>query len=159
MQRSNSNARINYFPYAEADIKGSKKYSNIKGKAKFYKWKNGSIVKLELFGLPNSNKNNIFGFHIHEGKSCVENEGEKPFDTAGAHLNTEDDMHPNHVGDLPVIYSNDCYAYMEFFTNRFTPEEVISHTVIIHENKDDFMTDPAGNSGNRIACGQIIRFR
>ena len=27
--------------------------------------------------------------------------------------------------------------------------------VVIHGGKDDYMTDPAGNSGNRIACGVI----
>jgi superoxide dismutase, Cu-Zn family len=28
-------------------------------------------------------------------------------------------------------------------------------TLVIHANKDDYMTDPAGNSGDRIACGVI----
>jgi hypothetical protein len=27
--------------------------------------------------------------------------------------------------------------------------------VVIHGGKDDYMTDPAGNAGNRIACGVI----
>jgi Cu-Zn family superoxide dismutase len=27
--------------------------------------------------------------------------------------------------------------------------------IIIHQNADDYVTDPAGNSGNRIACGVI----
>jgi superoxide dismutase, Cu-Zn family len=27
--------------------------------------------------------------------------------------------------------------------------------VVIHDGKDDYMTDPAGNAGNRIACGVI----
>ena len=57
-----------------------------------------------------------------------------------------------------MIYSNAGYAYMEFFTNRFVPSQIISHTVIIHENKDDLITNPAGNSGKRIACGEIKRY-
>ena len=156
MRRTSRNQNISYLPYAVANIKGSKKFNNIKGKVKFYPCKNGSIVKLEIEGLPNKNKNNFFGMHIHEGSKCEENEGEKPFTSAGSHLNTNNDKHPNHVGDMPSIYSNDGYAYMEFFTNRFKPEEVVGRTVIIHENKDDFMTDPAGNSGDRIACGEIM---
>lgn len=159
LQRRGSNYRINYLPYAVADVNGSESHEKIKGKVKFYPWKNGSIVKIEVEGLPNSNKNNFFGFHIHEGSECSEKEGEKAFLSAGGHLNTENDEHPQHVGDLPLLYSNDGYAYMEFFTNRFTPNDVISHTVIIHEHKDDLITDPAGNSGDRIACGEIVRFR
>jgi Cu-Zn family superoxide dismutase len=27
--------------------------------------------------------------------------------------------------------------------------------IVIHANKDDEMTDPAGNAGDRIACGVI----
>jgi Cu-Zn family superoxide dismutase len=30
-------------------------------------------------------------------------------------------------------------------------------TIVIHENIDDYKTDPAGNSGARIACGVIER--
>ena len=159
MRGRNSNYRINSLPYAVANIKGSKSHSRIKGKVKFYPWKDGSIVKVEIMDLPTVNKNNFFGFHIHEGSKCVEEEGKPAFESVGGHLNIEKDEHPQHVGDLPLLYSNNGYAYMEFFTNRFTPNEVISHTVIIHEHKDDLMTDPAGNSGNRIACGEIVRFR
>lgn len=82
-----------------------------------------------------------------------------PFEAAGNHLNTENDKHPNHLGDLPMIYSNNGYAYMEFFTSRFTPDKVIDKTLIIHDDIDDFMTDPAGNSGERIACGKIVRYK
>lgn len=159
MQSRNSNYRINYFPYGIADIKGSENYNTIKGKAKFYSWKNGTIIRIEVDGLPNEHKNNFFGFHIHSGNECVEKQGEKNFESAGPHLNTENDKHAQHIGDLPMIYSNDGYAYMEFFTNRFKPEEVISHTIIIHRNKDDLITEPSGNSGNRIACGEIVRFK
>jgi len=158
LQSRNSNYRIN-LPYAVADIKGSKEYSNIRGKAKFYPWKDGTIIKVEIEGLPNVNKNNFFGFHIHEGNKCTEEDGNPAFESAGGHLNFENDTHPQHVGDLPLLYSNAGYAYMEFFTKRFNPAEVISHTVIVHANIDDLMTQPAGNSGNRIACGVIIRFR
>jgi Cu-Zn family superoxide dismutase len=29
--------------------------------------------------------------------------------------------------------------------------------VVVHEGKDDYASDPAGNSGNRIACGVLVR--
>ncbi|NMB33378.1 MAG: superoxide dismutase family protein, partial [Clostridium sp.] len=41
------------------------------------------------------------------------------------------------------------------YTSRFTPREVVGKTVIIHENPDDFRSQPSGDSGDRIACGVI----
>jgi Cu-Zn family superoxide dismutase len=31
--------------------------------------------------------------------------------------------------------------------------------LVIHAKADDMKTDPSGNSGDRIACGEIIRMR
>lgn len=44
---------------------------------------------------------------------------------------------------------------MMFFTNRFSIEEIIGRTVVIHDMTDDFKTQPSGNSGKKIACGVI----
>ena len=44
---------------------------------------------------------------------------------------------------------------MLVYTDRFRPVDVIDKTVIIHDNSDDFKTQPSGNSGNKIACGVI----
>jgi len=155
------NRRINRvsvnLPYAMAELKGSYKYPKLRGKVKFYGYKEGSLIRVEVEGLPNENKNNFFGFHIHEGYRC--DEGETPFESAGGHLNLENDQHPNHLGDLPVIYSNNGYAYIEFYTSRFNPEIVVDSVVIIHKEKDDLKTEPAGNSGDRIACGKILRLK
>ena len=38
---------------------------------------------------------------------------------------------------------------------QILPEEVVGHTVVIHENRDDVQMQPAGNSGAKIACGEI----
>jgi len=155
------NRRVNRvsvnLPYAMAELKGSYKYQGLRGKVNFYGYKEGSLVRVEIEGLPNENKNNFFGFHIHEGHKC--DDGETPLESAGGHLNPENDKHPNHLGDLPVIYSNKGYAYMEFYTSRFKPDKVVDSVVIIHKEKDDLKTDPAGNSGERIACGKILRIK
>lgn len=63
--------------------------------------------------------------------------------------------HGNHSGDFPVLFSNDEYARMSFFTDKFKPTDIIGKSVIIHENPDDYRSQPAGNSGKRIACGVI----
>jgi Cu-Zn family superoxide dismutase len=44
---------------------------------------------------------------------------------------------------------------MGFFTDRFRVDEVIGHSVIIHQNPDDYRSQPAGASGKRLACGVI----
>lgn len=143
-----------YLPYAIANIKGSDKYSNIKGIVEFYPFKGGSLIKLEIKGLPTKNKNNFFGFHIHEGNECKSKEND-PFGLAGNHLNPEKDEHPNHLGDLPIIYSNNGYAYIQFYTSRFTKKDIINHVVIVHEKEDDLKSQPSGSSGEKIACGVI----
>lgn len=44
---------------------------------------------------------------------------------------------------------------MTVLTNRFNIEEIIGKVVIIHDKPDDFVTQPSGNSGTKIACGEI----
>ena len=71
-------------------------------------------------------------------------------------LYNEDTLpHGNHSGDFPVLFSNNGYARMSFFTDKFKPEDIINRSVIIHQNPDDYRSQPAGNSGKRIACGVI----
>ena len=45
---------------------------------------------------------------------------------------------------------------MSVYIQKFTPDQIVGRTVIIHEKADDFTTQPSGNSGKMIACGQII---
>jgi Cu-Zn family superoxide dismutase len=44
---------------------------------------------------------------------------------------------------------------MSFFTNKFRVSQVIGKAVIIHENPDDYRTQPAGAAGKRLACGVV----
>jgi len=143
-------------PYAIAYLKGGKNNSEIKGTVEFFPWATGSIIKLEILGLPKDTPNNFFGFHLHENGVC---DITKNFESSGAHYNKNMNAHPNHVGDLPMIYSNNGYAFMLYYTNRFTPDEIIGKSVIIHKMVDDLKTEPSGNSGERIACGVVIKRR
>ena len=63
--------------------------------------------------------------------------------------------HPMHAGDLPPILSANGIGILSTFTNRFTVEEVIGKSFIIHSGYDDFTSQPAGNAGTRWACGVI----
>jgi len=64
--------------------------------------------------------------------------------------------HPHHAGDLPPLFGNNGYALSMFLTTRFSVSEIIGRTVILHSAPDDFTSQPAGNSGVKIACGVIV---
>lgn len=137
-------------PIAEAIIEGSEKYPDIRGKVLFFQEKGAVLVKAEIVGLPN-NESGFFCFHIHEGNNC---EG-KDFPNVGSHLNTQKRPHPLHTGDLPPLLSCNGSASMNVRTCRFQVREIIGRTVIIHYGADDFLTQPSGNAGEKIACGVI----
>ena len=80
-----------------------------------------------------------------------------PLANAMSHYNPDGCVHPYHAGDLPPLFGNDGLALSLFLTNRFSVDEVIGRTVIIHDHPDDFVTQPSGNSGAKIACGVIRR--
>ncbi len=146
-------------PDAKADIKGSSTNPNIIGGANFYQTKDGVLLTVEVMGLPASGNpcaGGVFGFHIHEGASCT-GTAEDPFADTKGHFNPQDCRHPHHSGDLPPLFETDGRAFMVFLTGRFTVGEIIGRTIIIHSAPDDFTTQPAGNSGKKIACGKIRR--
>jgi Cu-Zn family superoxide dismutase len=147
---------------AIANLRGSKEYPSINGIITFEDVANGAYVTTEIFGLPEykkaSNKSpqiGPHGFHIHEYGNCDEENSENPFSNAGGHYNPYDQPHGNHAGDFPVVFSNNGYARMSFFTNKFSIKDIIGRSVIVHENPDDYQTQPSGGAGKRIACGII----
>ena len=79
------------------------------------------------------------------------------FELTKGHYNPTNEPHPFHAGDLPSLFSNNGYSYMVVYTNRFKPVDVVGKTVVIHQNPDDYRTQPAGNTGTKIACGEIKR--
>ncbi len=148
---------------AIAVIQGSELAPDVQGTVKFLGIADGSWVEAEIFGLPefseamgNSPQIGPFGFHIHEKDTCGSIHTDRPFEAAGGHWNPEDEPHGNHAGDFPVLFSNGGTAKMLFFTNRFFPRDVIGRSVVIHQSPDDYITQPSGSGGKRIACGSIV---
>lgn len=148
-------------PDACAKIKGITQYPKINGKVCFYSVHGGTVVESEIYGLPENEKQmigNFFGFHIHEGDSCSGDEKDLLKNTGG-HYNPLNVEHPNHAGDLIPLLSVGDKAWSSFYTGRFYPEDIIGKTVVIHDMPDDFRSQPAGNSGKKIACGVIREIR
>lgn len=161
-----ASAALSDYYYFQADIAGNSSAPDLRGTARFYPWLEGTMVEIELTGLPN--RAEPFALHIHNGAVCEPDD----FLSAGEHLQSTDietevspenhvtnlrnaPRHPAHIGDLPSIFSNNGYAYMATYTDRFIPQQVNGRTVIVHRSFDDFRTQPSGNSGSRIACGVI----
>lgn len=103
-----------------------------------------------------------FGMHIHAVGKC---QGPK-FTTAGPHWNPAGKQHGTenpmgaHAGDLPnVTAAADRKITLEQRLGDITLEgaggllDADGAALVIHEKPDDYMTDPSGNSGNRIICG------
>ncbi|MCA1057232.1 superoxide dismutase family protein [Rossellomorea aquimaris] len=123
----------------------------------------GVEVDLDLEGLPPGEH----GIHFHEKGSCKRPD----FVSAGNHFNPEDKMHgllhPEgaHAGDLPNLIVEDDGTFKAKLmaplvtmtkgkASLFTKDGT---SLIITENKDDGMTQPAGDSGLRIACAEIAK--
>ncbi|MEA3320271.1 MAG: superoxide dismutase family protein [Bacillota bacterium] len=133
------------------------------GVAKVSEDPNGVKIELNLEGLPPGEH----AVHIHEKGLC----DAPDFKTAGNHFNPDDKqhglMHPEgaHVGDLPnIIVEDDGTVIAELMAPQATLEEGKTSlfgkdgtAIIITENIDDGMTQPAGDSGERIACGVITK--
>ena len=147
-------------PFASAELWGSSKYQGIKGKVEFFSTPIGVVVCTEISGLPYDRgalcASQIYGMHIHNTGKCT-GSAEEPFSDAGAHFDRGGCEHPYHSGDLPSLFGNDGYAWGAVLTNRFSPEDIIGRSVIIHRDSDDMKTQPSGASGERIACGIITR--
>ena len=147
---------------AFANIRGSSFAPNLHGNVFFHSVAGGTEVSAEFWGLPlyqpatnTSQPIGPFGFHIHEYGVCEITDPNDPFLSAGGHYNPTNQPHGNHAGDFPVVFSNNGYARMNFFTDRFTPADIVGKSVLLHQNPDDFRSQPSGNSGKRMACGVI----
>lgn len=145
-----------------AKIKGGPLAPRLRGTVLFEDAPGGTWVSVDVVGLPpyqpaEDGKQPVgpHGFHVHVNGDCTVGNPDNPFASAGGHWNPTNQPHGNHAGDFPVLFSNNGRAIMSFFTDRFRVEDVIGRSVIIHQNPDDYRTQPAGNSGKRLACGLI----
>ena len=142
-------------PDGVAEICGGVDVPGLAGCVRFYQENGCVLIEARVSGLPGESETGFFGFHIHQGVSC----SGADFSGTGSHYNPMDQIHPKHAGDLPPLLS--CYgnAYLAVKTDRFSVDEIIGRTVVIHSDPDDFHSHPAGNAGKKIACGVIRKTR
>jgi Cu-Zn family superoxide dismutase len=103
------------------------------------------------------------GFHVHEKGDCSSGDGM----SAGAHFNPTGQPHGrydgamHHSGDLPSLRADaDGVARFSFDSSSFRvgsgSTDIVGRGLIVHRDPDDFVTQPAGNSGPRLACAVIV---
>ena len=112
------------------------------------------LIVVRVFGLPES-ETGSFRLHIHQGESYSGTD----FSETGSHYGPIGQIHPKHAGDLPPLLACQGNAYLSVKTDRFSVNEIVGRTVVIHSDPDDFHSQPAGNAGKKIACGVIRKMR
>lgn len=129
--------------------------SDVKGVVTFEKVADGVKVSAEVNGIGNT----VHGFHIHQFGDCSSDDGM----STGGHYNPSDmdhnspDADERHMGDMGNLtgagkghVTN--YSYVD---TNIKLDKIIGRAVIVHEGEDDFVTQPTGDAGGRIACGVI----
>jgi Cu-Zn family superoxide dismutase len=122
----------------------------------------GLLVRGTIDGVPPG----PHALHFHEVGKC-----EPPFTSAGGHFNPGHTSHgmltPNgpHAGDLPnLVVPASGKLDFELFAPGLTlstgPTALLDadgSAVVIHAKADDHQSQPAGDSGDRIACAVVAR--
>lgn len=122
----------------------------------------GVEIVVEASHLPEG----LHGFHIHENGVC----DTPTFESAGGHFNPTEKEHgfdnPKgpHAGDMHNLDVQADGAVQQTFYNEAVTlqegkENSLLHeagtSLIIHADPDDYVSQPAGDAGDRIACGII----
>jgi Cu-Zn family superoxide dismutase len=133
------------------------------GTASLQQTPHGVLLKVDLHGAPAG----VHAFHIHEVGSC-----EAPtFKSAGGHFAPAGRQHGffneagPHAGDLPNVHvppsGNLSFEYVvdqaTLAPGRQSLLDQNGSSLVMHRDADDYRTNPAGNAGDRVACGVIMR--
>jgi Cu-Zn family superoxide dismutase len=131
------------------------------GKVTFTALDHGVRVAGEVRGFAPGTEH---GFHIHEKGDCGDNGN-----AAGGHFNPAGGTHGkfaapgSHAGELPSLVA-DASGTARFSVDVHTisltdgaANNVVGRALVVHRDRDDFTSQPAGNSGPRVACALITR--
>ena len=134
--------------------------SKVSGTVTFTEVADGVQMQAEITGLTPGNH----GFHVHEFGDCSAADAS----AAGAHFNPTHEPHAGpdaaqrHVGDMGNVQADASgKAKLEYVDHQISltndQRSVIGRSVVVHAKADDLKSQPAGDSGARVACGVIGR--
>jgi Cu-Zn family superoxide dismutase len=107
--------------------------------------------------------------HLHMSGNC---DGKTGFTSAGPHFSPEPGRmhgylspHGPHAGDLPNQFAaSDGTLHASVISNAFSlgdgKKSIFDRdgiSIVVDAKGDDYMSQPSGNSGDRVACGVIVR--
>ena len=133
---------------------------DVVGVISFTEVEGGVRVVADVAGL----KPGLHGFHIHEHGDC----GGPGMENAGGHYNPTNRPHggpdssidQRHIGDLGNLEANEegiaQYNRVDSVISLKGEHSIIGKSVLIHADPDDLKTQPTGNAGKKIGCGEII---
>lgn len=140
----------------------TKSNSGVTGSAIFTE-KNGVVtLTAKLAGL----KPGEHGIHIHEKADCSAVDAA----SAGGHWNptfkkhgkwADAEHHKGDIGNFTADASGN--GTITFKTEEWcigcgdTTKDILGKGLIVHDKPDDFVTQPSGNAGARVACSAIIK--
>jgi len=120
----------------------------------------GVLIELEVEGLP---ADSWVAFHVHEVGTC---EHEVDHESAGDHFNPTNVDHGylvesgTHAGDMPNQYVPADGTLRAHVINSFVridggEADIRGRALMIHEEADDYESQPSGDAGARIACAVV----
>ena len=107
--------------------------------------------------------NSVHGLHVHEKGDCSAADAS----SAGPHFNPANSAHgrasspTHHAGDMDNITAGaDGTAAIDIHLAGVTlgggaANDIADRALVVHAAADDYTSQPAGNSGARVACGVI----
>jgi Cu-Zn family superoxide dismutase len=130
------------------------------GKVELTDTPSGVLMRLNLDGVSPGDH----AFHVHAVGKC-----EPPdFKSAGPHFNPDETEHGlmnaegPHAGDMPNLHVPDSGKLTVEVLNEMVTLDAEpalldqdGSAIVVHAGADDYTTDPAGNAGDRIACGVV----
>ena len=134
---------------------GGCKNRGINGMVTFGRCERGVLITAEIYGLSCEDENSVYPFCIHNG-SCMSLDENGDFCKGEGYFNPEEKPAPLRAGDLPPLFACNGYAYMQVVSNRFSIEDIIGKSVIIHSPTKDVFPSDNSKSTRKISCGIIL---
>lgn len=146
-------------PRADAGLQ-ARSGSNVAGSVSFTQVGDKLLVEASITGLTPGEH----GFHVHESGDCsaADASSAKGHFNPGAKTHGHHGGNERHAGDLPnLVAGADGHATYRAEVGGLSLSDattgIIGRSIVVHADPDDYKSQPAGNSGKRIACGSIAR--
>jgi len=149
MEKVSPRAEATLEPRSDSTVTGTVSFQNVGQKLR---------VEARVAGLTPG----AHGFHVHEAGDCSAPDAS----SAKGHFNPAGRPHGHHgdterhAGDMPNLVADSSgkatlSAEVDMMSLTEGPGGILKRSVVIHADPDDYKSQPAGNSGKRVACGVI----